>query len=59
MHENTALCSLYESPQPHFLLCIYGGEEISICMFFPLLINYKVQIFSLIFKGDIFTLVSS
>lgn len=45
MHENTALCSLYESPQPHFLLCIYGGEEISICMFFPLLINYKVQIF--------------
>lgn len=56
---NKASCSLYKSPQTHFLLRMYDGEEISICMLFSLLINYKLQIFSLIFKQDIFTLASS
>lgn len=48
-----------QGTQTHFLLHMYDGEEISMWMFFPLLINCKWQIFSFIFKWDIFTLASS
>lgn len=39
-----------QGTQTHFLLRMYDGEEISTCMFLPLLINCKLQISSLIFK---------
>lgn len=35
-------------PQTHFLLSMYDGKEISICMFLSLLTNCKLQIFSLL-----------